>query len=152
MTGPFQDSLGFRALCSCVISSVLVCYHFQAFLLPEFERGKHINSSKVHSWEKAVISHIIKYPLGLDLKYVAVEHKKFRSDSLAGRMLPQSCLSSGSPGWGLDAVQQTGLVLSTPLCSSTTLGQVSEPEGSNPLSANQTSGESRAQCAQCSPT
>ncbi|KAF2985473.1 hypothetical protein EK904_000134, partial [Melospiza melodia maxima] len=84
----------------CAAVSSLLCWFvtiFRAFLLLKFERGKCTNSSEVHSWEKAVISHIFKYPLGLDLKYIAVKHEKFRSHSLAERMLPGSCLSSGSP-------------------------------------------------------
>lgn len=76
MTRPFQASLGFSAPCSCDISSVLVCYHVQGFLLPKFERDKHTNSSEVHSWGKAVISDIFKYLLGLDLRYTAVKHVK----------------------------------------------------------------------------
>ena len=38
--------------------------------------------------------------------------------------MPDVCLPSGSPVWGLDATQQTGLRLSIPLCSWTTLSQV----------------------------
>lgn len=125
MTRPFQDSLGFCALCSCGISSVLVCSTFRAFSSQNL-RGANTNSSEVHSWGKAAISDIFKYLLGLDLKYTAVKCEKFRSHSLAGRML----VRIPSLGSGCSPTNQAGL--STLLCSSTTLSQVSWPEGSNP--------------------